>query len=70
MDSVILPVLCADTVIWQGDDILHGFIYPDSRAQLIAMLKQAELLDALKANEKIAESPSLIHDFWSYTKGL
>ncbi|KIY71629.1 hypothetical protein CYLTODRAFT_418696 [Cylindrobasidium torrendii FP15055 ss-10] len=53
-----------------GDDILHGFIYPDSRAQFVVMLKHAELLDALKSNEKIAQSPSLIHDFWSYTKDL
>ncbi|KAF9044528.1 hypothetical protein BDZ89DRAFT_1059005 [Hymenopellis radicata] len=48
-----------------GADILHSFVYPDSRAQLLKMLKGADLLSALMSNETVQQSPSMV-DFWSY----
>lgn len=53
----------------QGDDLLHSFIYPDSRAKLLELLGHAGLLPELNVPLGIGWSAADV-DFWSYASGL
>ncbi|GLB36156.1 putative integral peroxisomal membrane peroxin [Lyophyllum shimeji] len=52
-----------------GRELLHSFIYPDSRAKFIAMLGVSGLLPELNVGLGIGFGASEM-DFWSYTNGL
>ncbi|KAG7450512.1 uncharacterized protein BT62DRAFT_518427 [Guyanagaster necrorhizus] len=51
-----------------GDDIRNSFVYPDSRAQFMSMLRDAGMLESLFSNAGIQSAHSLV-DFWSYEHG-
>jgi len=49
----------------KGDDLLHSFVFPDSRAQLITLLSRAGLLPELNIELGTGWAASDV-DFWSY----
>jgi hypothetical protein len=52
-----------------GDAVLRSFVFPDSRAQIINLVKRAGL--ARELGQSLGDGfPSTDVDFWSYSKGL
>jgi len=59
----------ANVLRLHGDDLLHSFIYPDSRAKFLDLLGHAGLLPELNVPLGIGWSAADV-DFWSYASGL
>lgn len=57
------------TIRLHGSDILHSFVYPDSRAQFLEILDAAGMLGDLKSSMGISDSTEVL-DFWSYAHHL
>ncbi|KAG5647995.1 hypothetical protein DXG03_007029 [Asterophora parasitica] len=60
----LIPVLRA-----HGNDVLKSFIYPDSRAKFLAILRTAGLLPELNVSLGMGSGGSEMN-FWSYTNQL
>jgi hypothetical protein len=56
-------------LVFQGDVLLHSFIFPDSRAQFLELLGQCGLLSEMNVGIGIGWTTTDI-DFWSYASGL
>ncbi|KAF7969353.1 hypothetical protein HWV62_27693 [Athelia sp. TMB] len=59
----------ANVLRLHGDDLLHSFVYPDSRAKLLELLGHGGLLPELNVPLGIGWSAADV-DFWSYASGL
>ena len=62
-------MFCPWLIPGQGSDILALFVYPDSRAQFVEMLRRAGLLSELKASLGVSASKQAL-EFWSYSSGI
>jgi hypothetical protein len=64
------PLECLRTLLQNhGDAVLRSFVFPDSRAQFIDLVKRAGVAHELGRSLGDGFSSTEV-DFWSYSKGL